>query len=339
MASEQWVRILEDAFSTLIDTAGSKEHTTIYPNAEVIDSAPADLPSTYIIIQDERGYYIPAVKVPGVTYSNGDLVNILYVKGTEPIAFQHGSGSSGGGGGSGYPFVVMNANTGTEYASLTAADIAASSGDTLIIGTDLVEDVRTTKALSIVGLSPNISLTGDGSSAFQTIRLDYRTYIQDLTILDHASNAFVVYIAGETDMMNVYVTATNSSVDGIRCNATSRLEAVYVTVSGALSYALESSQNVTKNIYGGVYSGVTADLLQTTGTFNLHGPTLVNNTVSVVGGTLNGQWYDGNGVMRYREDNTPADGEVPTWSVANSRWEPTAPSGGSDNTLTWLGGF
>lgn len=83
-------------FQELSELGGNAEKTSIFPNLEVIDSAPASLSTDYIIIKDDNGYYIPALKVPGLTYSDGDFVNVIFIKGTEPIAFQHGTSSSGG---------------------------------------------------------------------------------------------------------------------------------------------------------------------------------------------------------------------------------------------------
>lgn len=88
---------LVNIFQELAETSGGMERTSIWPNLLVVDSSPADLGSTYIIIEDNEGFYIPALKVPGVTYADGDYVNVLFIKGTEPIAFQQGAGSPGGG--------------------------------------------------------------------------------------------------------------------------------------------------------------------------------------------------------------------------------------------------
>lgn len=92
--SEDRISKLFLIFAELAKIGGQSETTKIFPNAEVIDAAPADLTSDYIIVKDEQGYYIPAVVVPGLNASVGDLVNLLYIKGTEPIAFQQGSGST-----------------------------------------------------------------------------------------------------------------------------------------------------------------------------------------------------------------------------------------------------
>jgi hypothetical protein len=88
---------LVDALTSVAEAGGAREQTKIVPNIEVVDAAPTDLPAGYILVRSELGYFVPAVLVAGLTVANGDFVNILYIKGTEPIAFQHGSGSGGGG--------------------------------------------------------------------------------------------------------------------------------------------------------------------------------------------------------------------------------------------------
>jgi hypothetical protein len=95
MVSERLINRFEESLTELAEISGSKEKTSIITNLEVIDAAPAGL-TDYIIIEDSKdGDYITAVKVPGVTYSNGDLVNVLFIDGAEPIAYQQGTGSTG----------------------------------------------------------------------------------------------------------------------------------------------------------------------------------------------------------------------------------------------------
>lgn len=76
-------------FDTL--SKANEETTRIVPNLPVIDAAPTDLGSKYIIVRNELGYNMPAVKTPGIAFQVGDFVNVLYMKGTEPVAFQVGS--------------------------------------------------------------------------------------------------------------------------------------------------------------------------------------------------------------------------------------------------------
>jgi hypothetical protein len=96
-ASETLLSQLENLLNGLIILGGKQEQTTILPNAIVINDAPSGL-ANYIIVRDPRdGNYITAVKVAGMAYAINDYVNLLFVKGTEPIAFQHGSNSPSGG--------------------------------------------------------------------------------------------------------------------------------------------------------------------------------------------------------------------------------------------------
>lgn len=87
---------IEGLFNELTILGGKREQTRIIPGLEVIDASPSGL-SGYIIIKDDRGEgsYITAVKTPGVSYANGDLVSVIFIEGTEPIAFQQSSGSGG----------------------------------------------------------------------------------------------------------------------------------------------------------------------------------------------------------------------------------------------------
>src|SRR3990172_697805 len=96
LASETLLSKLENLLNGLAVLGGIKEQTTILPNAIVINDAPSGL-ANYIIVRDPRdGNYITAVKVAGMAYAINDYVNLLFVKGTEPIAFQHGSNSQRG---------------------------------------------------------------------------------------------------------------------------------------------------------------------------------------------------------------------------------------------------
>lgn len=95
MYNEERVSQLIEILGELSELSGSLTPTRIFPNLTVVDNAPSGLSSDYILIEDDEGYYVPALKVPGVSYANSDKVNVLFIRGTEPIAFQQGSGSSG----------------------------------------------------------------------------------------------------------------------------------------------------------------------------------------------------------------------------------------------------
>lgn len=93
---EERIARIVASFGEFAKISGSMETTRIVPNCEVVDAAPTGL-TDYIIVENELGFNVPAVKVPDITYTNGDKVNLLYIEGTEPIAFQHGTISSTGG--------------------------------------------------------------------------------------------------------------------------------------------------------------------------------------------------------------------------------------------------
>ncbi len=99
--NETRIAQIENILDQLINVSANQETTKIVPNAEVIDADPYWITDSYwitgdyIIVEDDTGHYIPALKIPGLYYTDGDNVNLLIMKGTEPIAFEHGSSSSG----------------------------------------------------------------------------------------------------------------------------------------------------------------------------------------------------------------------------------------------------
>lgn len=94
--NETLVSKIEETLNRVVTLGGEKEQTRIITGLEVIDAAPSGL-TNYVIIKDDRGEgtNILALKSPGVLYANGDLVSVIFIKGTEPVAFQQSTGSSG----------------------------------------------------------------------------------------------------------------------------------------------------------------------------------------------------------------------------------------------------
>lgn len=135
MINEKRIAALSHAMMALIEVAGANENTKLYPNVEVINASPADLPAGYIIVEDESGHYIPAVLVAGLSVSNGDKINLLYVKGTEPIAFQQGS--EGTAPTDGWPFTnlktVSSTDEDADYADLETAIADAGNFDVFLL--------------------------------------------------------------------------------------------------------------------------------------------------------------------------------------------------------------
>lgn len=93
MVSEITINRLENVLTEVIDFSGTKEQTTIISNMEVVNASPAGLAGFVTIKDDRDGDTILATTIPGVIYTNGDLVNVLFIDGTEPIAFQQASAS------------------------------------------------------------------------------------------------------------------------------------------------------------------------------------------------------------------------------------------------------
>lgn len=133
----------------LAELGGGMERTKIFPNLEVIDAAPVNLPVDYIVIQDDEGYYIPALKVPGITYTNGDLVNVLFIKGTEPIAFQQGAGSPS----SPSANIIVRKNSGANVGTRGRLNFIEGTGTTLTIVDDAPNnevDITITGGMDII---------------------------------------------------------------------------------------------------------------------------------------------------------------------------------------------
>jgi len=93
MPNEATLSKIEELLEEIVTIGGTREKTGMVPNLEVIDDSP--IKTNFILVKDNRdGDNILARKVPGVIYTNGDFVNVLFVEAAEPIAFQKGSESS-----------------------------------------------------------------------------------------------------------------------------------------------------------------------------------------------------------------------------------------------------
>lgn len=179
---------LVEIFKELAETAGGYERTRVAPNCTVIDATPADLPADYIIIEDEEGYYIPAVKMAGLVYNDGDLVNVLYIKGTEPIAFQHGAGGSSGG------FTLAISDEGVDQGDATTLDfvgagvIAAVAGNIATItiagggGAWSFDHILTVSSTNAGASHTTIAAAITAASAGDAIWLDNETFTETLII-------------------------------------------------------------------------------------------------------------------------------------------------------------
>lgn len=266
---------LEQALLSLIDLGGISETTTIVPNAEVINAAPADLPVGHIIVENELGYYVPAVLVAGLTVSNGDFVNLLYIKGTEIIAFQHGSGSGGGGGGGGnvWPKADENLLDGVNFATATLLIAAMGGGDIGYLG-----ERTSTEAVSF---DKSATLRGVGASA---------TVFQDVFTITGTSPCRVREI-------RISSSGTNARGFDVNSNGTVVLEnceaACFGTVTSHALHVRTPAAGATVYVIGGRYEGIGTlpfDIYSDTNcTIYLNGPTLVNGSIGGAGDVFG--WY------------------------------------------------
>jgi hypothetical protein len=97
MPNETLIAEIENLLAEVVSLGGQNERSQIVPNLTVQDASPTGLDG-YVIVSDDRdGDNILARKVGSVVYANNDLVNVMFLDGTEAIAFQQGSGSSNSG--------------------------------------------------------------------------------------------------------------------------------------------------------------------------------------------------------------------------------------------------
>lgn len=97
MPDEALITQIENLLAEIIDLGGDNERSQIVPNLTVQDANPTNLDGWVIISDDRDGDNILARKVGSVIYDDNDLVNVMFLRGTEPIAFQQGSESSNNG--------------------------------------------------------------------------------------------------------------------------------------------------------------------------------------------------------------------------------------------------
>jgi hypothetical protein len=97
MPNETLISEIENLLADVIDLGGDNERSQIVPNLTVQDANPTNLDGWVIVSDDRDGDNILARKVGSVIYSDNDLVNVMFLRGTEPIAFQQGTRSSNNG--------------------------------------------------------------------------------------------------------------------------------------------------------------------------------------------------------------------------------------------------
>jgi len=96
MPDEALISQIENLLAEIVDLGGQNERTQIVPNLTVQDANPTNLDGFVIVSDDRDGDNILAKKVPSVIYTNNDLVNVLFPRGGEAVAFQQGSQSTNG---------------------------------------------------------------------------------------------------------------------------------------------------------------------------------------------------------------------------------------------------
>lgn len=168
MPNESQIDRIEQMYGDLARIGGRLERTAILTNVTVIDATPAGLTGR-VIIQDPRdGDYIPALTVPGVVYNNNDLVNVLFLEGTEPLAYQQGSGSSGSN--------AFWTRSGTEISQYNDADTVALYDDTPTNRIDLDPGTMATDAIvTIVDQTGALQLELNSSSSYRILFSDGST--------------------------------------------------------------------------------------------------------------------------------------------------------------------
>ncbi len=201
----------------------------------------------------------------------------------------------------------------TEYATLSAAVAAVSSGETILIGAgEHVSDavtIPTGVTVKGTGKYSTVLYTTTGADVVNVASGSTVT-LQDLTCDNRATtgNPFAVQgsfsgTAGATITM-VDCVLTNTTSGGSQrggfaaTNGTHRLIDCEITVSGGTTnYGVIGAHNSTGintiTLNGGSVSGATADLRTTTanGNIRVSATELVNNTTSVVAGTIEGGYH------------------------------------------------
>ena len=94
MADEALINRLYTIVDEITRIGGEQENTSITPGVEVANANPGDLPIGYIkIVNPKDGTYVPCLTVNGLVVADNDLLNVLFTKGTEPIALSQSSQS------------------------------------------------------------------------------------------------------------------------------------------------------------------------------------------------------------------------------------------------------
>lgn len=320
--NETRISQIESILDQIINVSANQETTKIIPNAEVIDAAPSWLSASYIIVEDDTGHYIPALKIPGVIYTNGDNVNLLMMKGTEPVAMQQGSSSVAAGGVGGWPFAnvltVSTTDPNADYTTIAAANTAASAGDIILLDAETWGNASITKAVTLMGLDPvNTILTATGGSTL-TIAGANGISVRNLTLDNTGSgtdHTCLDLTQGYDDHVidNVIITKTSGGNSGesrgiYNVNGTNILlnnVRVSITDGGTkYGYLSKITTGSSARIVGGSYEGDTDDIRldDAQASVELNDPVLENGDLNIVAGSATGGYFDGSGNYRLLDD-------------------------------------
>ncbi len=209
MPDEALITQIEDLLSEVVALGGQSEFSEIVPNLAVIDADPTGLAGFIIISDDRDGDNILAKKVGSVIYTDGDLVNVFFLEGTEPIAFQQGSQSA-------------NSQSIWEIIDGTTTDIRYTKGN-VAIGTPTPSAM-----LHVQGGTADLpSLTGDG-----------------LVIQDAPNITNLWIVAGSTALASRinFADPDDENIGQISYNHT--LNSMSFTANNSLSMTINSSANV-----------------------------------------------------------------------------------------------
>ncbi len=192
MPDERAIRRIEELLVDITRLGGENERTSIVPNLTVVDAAPTGLTNFITVADDRDGDTILAKKVPGIIYAVSDKVNVLFIEGTEPIAYQQGSESSSGN----LWEIVPSTSTDIFYDKGQVGISTTGPNDKLEIICENIEGITLTKANTVLQESTNFVI---GHSEFidqedaggAASRMLFKAGNDKFDIINEAGNEFI----------------------------------------------------------------------------------------------------------------------------------------------------
>lgn len=243
-----------------------------------------------------------------------DVVDVFYYPSFRlfVVASQGGSGAARppAAGGGGYPFntiTVDATDSDADYSTLTAAIAAASSGDTILVGpgTYTCDDETLPDGVDLVGMGPGITVL---STTTESICLTPGTGCEargfSVSNTSTGSAAYAIQVISDTgvtleNIVTSTVGATDNAYGIYGFGAGLTIKDCIVTASGAtVNQPLITTDSSATNVYGGRFTG---DDVQCTSSSVINlwsGVTLAVDTITSTGGTVNGQYFDSDGVLQ-----------------------------------------